>query len=47
MAKGLRCLMGMHHWVKSVTDGTPHLTCSRCGSESDGPGESATFPSVI
>ena len=38
MAKGLRCVIGMHAWVKSVSEGEASLTCSRCGAVSDGPG---------
>jgi hypothetical protein len=46
MAKGLRCLIGMHGWVKSVSEGKALLTCSRCGTVSDGPGQYLVPPSA-
>jgi hypothetical protein len=36
----------MHDWIKSVTQGQPQLTCSRCGTVSDGPGAYLNPPSV-
>lgn len=29
--RALRCIFGLHGWVKSVVDGEAKLTCSRCG----------------
>jgi hypothetical protein len=46
MARGLRCLIGWHDWVKRVTEGEASLTCSRCGAETDGPSPYLNPPSV-
>jgi len=38
MARGLRCLLGMHLWAKHHREGVAYLQCLRCAKESDGPG---------
>jgi hypothetical protein len=37
MARGVRCLIGMHKWAKHVVEGAASLECTRCGKTVDGP----------
>lgn len=31
--KDVRCLIGVHHWVKRQIENSQYVTCSRCGKD--------------
>ncbi len=47
MARGVRCLIGMHKWAKHVVEGVATLECTRCGKTVDGPMPGITAPPIL
>lgn len=31
--KDVRCVIGVHHWVKRQIENSQYVTCSRCGKD--------------